>query len=476
MDRRESDEPPLIVDVDGTLVRTDLLAESAFAAVRANPLDGLRIVAWLTSGRARLKAELAARVPLEPATLPYDETVLATLRREREAGRRIYLASASDHRYVAEIAEYLGLFDGVFGSDGHTNLRAEAKARTLVDAFGEGGFDYIGNHNSDLPVWERARRVLLVDVPAKVLKSAIRDRADHEILVPRRMELVAWLRALRPHQWLKNLLVFVPIAAAHVVTPASVGAALLAFAAFSLVASGVYVLNDLLDLSSDRAHPRKSARPLASGAVPVVWGPALSGALVLAGAVVAASVSGPLLGVLAIYVVATSLYSVYLKRKALLDVITLAGLYTLRVLGGGAAVGIVVSEWLLAFSMFLFLALAIVKRHAELVDAVSTNQDEPRGRGYQTQDLPLLAALGAAAGYIAVLVLALYISTPQVQELYTRPAWLWAVCALLLYWISSMLMASHRGRVDDDPLVFALKDPASLVVFALSAVLVVVAT
>jgi 4-hydroxybenzoate polyprenyltransferase len=318
--------------------------------------------------------------------------------------------------------------------------------------------------------------VLTVDTPKKVLRRAKRDGADHEVLVPRRMALAAWLRALRPHQWLKNLLVFVPIAAGHVITPASVGYSLLAFLAFSLVASGVYLLNDLLDLPSDRAHPRKSARPLASGAIPIQLAPPAAAGLMLSGAVIALSAGPALLGVIAIYVAVTCLYSLYLKRKALLDVITLAGLYTLHVLGGAAAVGIVVSQWLLAFSLFVFLALAIVKRHAELVDAVSNGQGDPRGRGYRTEDLPMLGSLGAAAGYIAVLVLALYISTPQVQELYTRPQLLWGVCGLLLYWVSRMLLVSQRGEVDDDPLVFAVKDRPSQTVLVLGAVLVVVAT
>ncbi len=465
-----------MLDVDGTLVRSDLLVESALGAARANPADIVRMVGWLGAGRARLKSELATRVAIDPATLPYDEAVLATLRRERAAGRPIYLASASDRRYVEAIAAHLGLFDGVFASDGTTNLKSDTKAQALVEAFGEGGFDYVGNHADDLAIWERAARVLTVDAPKKVLRRATRNRTDHEVLVPRRMALAAWLRALRPHQWLKNLLVFVPIAAGHVITPASVGYSLMAFVAFSLVASGVYVLNDLLDLPSDRAHPRKSARPLASGAIPIQLAPVVAVGAMLAGALIALAASPALLGVLALYVVATCLYSVYLKRKALLDVITLAGLYTLRVLGGAAAVGLVVSQWLLAFSLFVFLALAIVKRHAELVDAVTTGQGDPRGRGYRTQDLPMLGALGAAAGYIAVLVLALYISTPQVQELYSRPQWLWGVCALLLYWISRMLLVSQRGEVDDDPLVFAMKDRGSLAVLALGAVLVLVAT
>ena len=473
MDVRDTAEPPLVVDIDGTLIRTDLLVESALTLLRSRPLDALRAPAWLAGGRARLKRELAARVPIDPAALPYDEAVLERLRRERAAGRRIWLASASDHGQVEAIAAHLGLFDGVFASGDGTNLKAGAKARALVEAFGDGGFDYIGNDRADVPVWRAARRALLVDAPEGATR-ALGD--DAEVLVPRRRDALAWLRALRPHQWLKNLLVFVPILAAHAITPATVAAAAVAFVAFSLVASGVYVLNDLLDLPSDRAHPRKAARPLASGALPIVHGPALSAGLVVVGLLLAALVGPALVGVLALYLLATTAYSVYLKRKALLDVITLAGLYTARVLGGAAAAGLVVSQWLLAFSMFLFLALAIVKRHAELVDAVTNDQGDPRGRGYLAGDLPMLAALGAASGYIAVLVLALYTQTPQVQTLYAQPGWLWGVVALLLYWISRMLLVSHRGLMDDDPLVFAVRDRGSLVAGALAAALVIAAT
>lgn len=471
----DADEPPLVVDVDGTLLRTDLLVESGLGALGRNVLTALRIPAWLAGGRARLKHELAARAPLDPAELPYDEAVLAHLRAQRASGRAIYLASAADRAPVAAIAEHLGLFDGVFASDGTHNLKGAAKARALVEAFGGEGFDYIGNDRADMAVWRVARRAGLAGARPAVERAVAGSGRDYEVIARHRSTPRSYVRALRPHQWLKNLLVYVPVLAAHDLTASNMALATLAFVAFSLVASGVYVLNDLLDLPSDRAHPRKRERPFASGAIPIVHGLALSPVLVLAGFAVAITVEVQLLAVLLLYFVLTTAYSLYLKRQALLDVLTLAGLYTLRVLGGGAAVALAVSEWLLALSLFLFLALAIVKRYAELIEVAATEHPNARGRGYAARDLPVLAALGAAAGYSAVLVLALYTQTSQVQALYDRPALLWGVCALLLYWISRMLLISHRGGMHDDPLVFAVQDRASLAVLVLAAALVLVA-
>lgn len=466
---------PLVVDVDGTLLRTDLLMESGLAAMRRNPLNALRVPGWLSLGRAVLKRELAACAPLDPGALPYNEAVLAYLRRERARNRSIYLASASDRGLVEAIASHLGLFDGVFASGDGVNLKGDTKARALVDAFGNAGFDYLGNDHADLPIWRRARRAGLVDTAPNVESAVAAVETPYEVVDPHHQELFEYVRAVRPHQWLKNLLVFVPLLAAQEITAISVSAAMFALIAFSLVASGVYVLNDLLDLPSDRAHPRKSRRPFASGAIPLVHGVVLCPALLVAGVVVGSLAGWALVGVLVLYMALTTAYSLALKRLALLDVVVLAILYTVRVLGGGAAAGLAVSEWLLAFSMFLFLALAIVKRYAELVDALATDQDDPSGRGYQRDDLPVLAALGAAAGYSAVLVLALYTQTEKVQALYDQPLLLWALCGLLLYWISRMLLISHRGGMHDDPLVFAMKDRVSLVVFVLAAALALAA-
>lgn len=471
----QADDTPLVVDVDGTLLRTDLLLESGLGLVRHSLLDVARIPIWLSHGRANLKHELGRRAPPDLATLPYNEAVLERLRSEHARGRPLYLASAADRDLVAAIAEQLGLFKDVFGSGQGVNLKGDAKARALVDAFGSGGFDYFGNDTADLAVWRHARRSGLVDAPADVERTLAREGRDFEVVDPRRHDLGAYVRALRPHQWLKNLLVFVPILASQEITVTAVTAATLALIAFSLIASGVYVLNDLVDLPSDRAHHRKSARPFACGAIPILHGAVLCPVLLLAGGTLALVVGRSFLAVVLVYLVLTTAYSLYFKRKALLDVITLAGLYTLRVFGGAAAVGLVVSEWLLAFSMFLFLSLAIIKRHTELVDTVETTQSDLHGRGYRADDLPVLSGFGAAAGYSAVLVLALYTQTHQVQKLYEHPLLLWGVCMLLLYWISRMLLISSRRQMDDDPLVFAVTDRVSLVVFALVSILVLVA-
>ena len=471
-----AEQRPLVVDVDGALVRTDLLVESALTAVRENALIALRFPAWLWRGRSHLKRQVARRIAIEPASLPYNQPLLEHLQRERAAGRPRYLATAADRRHVQALTDPHGIFDGAFASDGQVNLAGEHKARKLVDAFGEGGYDYIGHDAIDLPVWRHAHTACLVNTPARVERAARARSGPCEVIEPRRPGRAAWLRAMRPHQWLKNLLVFLPVFAAHDLSVGGLGASALAFVSFSLMASGVYLLNDLFDLHSDRAHPRKSARPLASDALPLLHGLYLAPALALASVLLAATVGWQLLGILLLYGLITTAYSLHLKQLMLVDVATLAGLYTLRVLAGAAAAGVAVSAWLIAFSMFLFLALAIVKRYAELTDFVKADAGVPAGRGYEIGDLSMLAGLGAAAGYSAVLVLALYIESDQVQSLYEHPMFLWGVCALLLYWLSRMLMISHRGGMRDDPLVYALTDRVSLAIVALAALLVLAAS
>jgi 4-hydroxybenzoate polyprenyltransferase len=280
-------------------------------------------------------------------------------------------------------------------------------------------------------------------------------------LSTRTRSIAPYLRALRPHQWVKNLLVFVPMLAAHQLDVATFFQSLLAFAAFSLVASSVYVVNDLLDLSADRAHPRKRLRPFASGAIPLSQGTGMAGGLLLVGLLLALPLGGSFLAVMGLYCVATTAYSLHLKRRVLVDIALLAALYSIRLLAGGAATGIPLSVWLLAFSIFLFFSLAAVKRQAELVDAAKDGRLGASGRGYQIDDLPILSMMAVASGYLAVLVMALYLASPGVVELYAFPQALWGICCLLLYWVSRMVLVAHRGGMHDDPIVFALRDRVS---------------
>jgi 4-hydroxybenzoate polyprenyltransferase/phosphoserine phosphatase len=466
-------ERPLVVDLDGTLIRTDLLIESCFALLSAAPLRLPAVLAALAHGRAALKARLATEADLDLARLPFNEELLAFLRAERARGRRIYLASAADARFVHAVAAELALFDGVFASDGALNLKGAAKARALVAAFGERGFDYAGNSAADLPVWQAAGGVIAVNVPPALLRTVARRFPAASVIAPKKLAARDYFRALRPHQWLKNLLVLVPGFAAHRFDAGMVLACALAFASFSLCASSVYLLNDLLDLRHDRQHRSKRHRPFAAGRVDMLHGVAMAAAA-LAGAVgIALALPLPFLGVLAVYSVLTLAYSITLKRQPILDVMTLAGLYGIRIVAGGAAVAVVLSPWLLAFSVFFFLCLALVKRSTELIDRLGRGGVDPPGRGYRLTDLPMLQTMAGASGYVAVLVFILYINSPAVAGLYGETERLWAIPGILLFWVSRVLMLTHRGEMHDDPVVFAARDRASLVCAALIALVVV---
>lgn len=464
---------PLVVDVDGTFLRSDLLVEGGLTLLKVQPLRLLALtVAVLRQGKAALKAGVAAASGLDATALPVTAELLAFLQQERARERKIYLASGADHFHVAVLCGHYDLFDGFFASDGVVSLSGAAKAERLVQAFGAGGFDYAGNAAADLPVWAVARRVIVVNASSS-LRQVVRNRfADVMEIAPQRGLPGACLQALRPHQWVKNALLFLPMLTAHAISLPGVLTLLVAFLSFGLVASAVYLINDMLDLQADRHHLRKRLRPLASGAVPVLTAMGVVPFLLLAGGGLSLLVSGGFAALLALYFGLTLLYSLWLKQKPIVDVMVLAGLYTLRVVAGGAAIAVAPSAWLLAFSIFLFLSLALVKRLAELHGRRRNDLADPVGRGYSLDDLPLLQGLAVAAGYAAVLVLALYVNSPTVTALYAVPQGLWLICGVLLYWISRILLLTHRGEMHDDPVVFAIRDPVSLSVFALSVAIV----
>ena len=453
----------LVVDLDGTLISTDLLYESFWSVLSRDFRVATAAFAGLVKGRARLKARLARECELDPSTLPYNETVVELVREWRNKGGRAVLYTASDQRLAQSVADHLGLFDEVCGSDGERNLKGAAKADALRQRFGEDRFDYVGDSRADLPVWRVARRTITVGA-GDALKASVEDMGkETSHLDAPRPSIGAYLRALRPHQWLKNILIFLPMIAAHDMSGETWLAALLAFVSFCLVASSVYVLNDLMDLEADRAHPRKKHRPFASGTVPLSHGTAMAPGLLILGILVALAVGRiDFLLVMAAYYGLTIAYSSFFKRKLIIDICTLAGLYTMRIIAGGAATGLTLSVWLLAFSIFFFLSLAAIKRQAELVDSMSSGREQASGRAYMVDDLPIVAMIAIAAGYVAVFVMALYINSPAVQTLYSNPKYLWGVCPILLYWISRLVMIAHRGKMDDDPIVYAIRDRTSL--------------
>lgn len=455
-------QPVLVVDLDGTLIHTDMLHESALKLFREHPLQTLGIPLWLRAGKAVLKARLAERIHLDPKTLPYNQPLLDWLESERASGRRLVLCTASDQKIARQIATHLGIFDEVIASDGQDNVAGERKAAALVERYGKKGFDYAGNSSTDLAVWAHARRAIVVNG-----KTGLTDRASAiselaEVFPPARQGLSAWRRVLRVHQWLKNILLFVPLLAAHDLTNLHAwGALLLAFVAFSLCASSVYIANDLMDLESDRLHPRKRKRPFAAGLVPAWKGVLLAPVLLVASLGLGWQVGTAFLSWLLLYFSLTCVYSWRLKRLLLIDCLTLAMLYTLRIVAGAAAIGQPLSFWLLAFSIFLFLSLAFVKRYAEL-RLYRKGSGSLHGRGYHSDDAPIVQMMGIVAGYAAVLVLALYVNSDAIVALYEHPRLVWGAVPVVLFWVSWVWMRAHRGEMHDDPLVFAIKDRTSL--------------
>jgi 4-hydroxybenzoate polyprenyltransferase len=465
-------EIPLCVDLDGTLIRSDLLIESALSLLRRNPLYVFLFAGWLLRGKAHLKREIALRTAVDVSLLPYESRLVDWLRNEQGHRRRV-LCTASDRALADAVAAHIGGFDKVLASDGRTNLAGTQKCQGLCAEFGDAGFDYAGNAAPDLHVWQRARRAIVVNAPRRIEREAQRRFTVEHIFARQGNAWQAWSRALRPHQWLKNLLVFLPVLTAHLAfAPAAVLRSAVAFLSFCLCASGVYVLNDLLDLEADRRHPRKRLRPFAAGTLPLGAGLFAVPILTIAAFAIALLLSPRFALVLAGYYALTVGYSFLFKRIPMLDTVVLAALYTIRIIAGTVAIGIQTSFWLLAFSMFLFFSLAMIKRYTELRSLLVAG-DSQATRGYAIDDLGLIQSLGAASGYLSVLVLALYINSTASEALYHRPQMLWLLCPALLYWLSRAWLIAHRGKMHDDPVVFALSDNVSRLILALCAAVVV---
>ena len=466
---------PLVVDVDGTLIKVDSLQEAFVQLLAKQPWTALRVLSVLRDGRAPFKAALANHSFPDVTTLPFDEKVLSAIKEARAKGRKVYLATAADNRFAKAIATAVGDIDGIFASDGKTNLKGIAKAERLVAAFGDRGFDYIGNSKTDLPIWRAARNVLVTGAPSRVVKSLNRQQLAPHVLRVRGTNAFTYLKALRPHQWLKNALLFLPALAGHAFNEQTLVPALVAFISFSLGASSIYLINDMVDLPHDRAHPEKRHRPFASGTIPVSHG-ALIFALILGISLSLSLLLPPMfLVALAGYLCLAMSYSLYLKQKLMVDVVALAALYGIRVLAGSAVTGIVLSQWLAGFCFFIFLSLALMKRTTEIILLPETSEDKVKGRGYRRGDLAVLNALTVASGFVGVLVLALYINSPDVMTLYRRPDLLWGICIALVYWLGRAFFLTGRGEMRQDPVIFAATDRNSLLTGILIIVLFVAA-
>lgn len=470
---------PLVVDLDGTLLRSDLLLETGMAFVRSRPLQLLKSLGWLTKSKATLKEGLALATDIDVSVLPYDRQVIEIIETERKMGRRIVLATASHHTLAERIAEHLQLFDQVMASDAERNLSAHCKRDLLIEHFGEQGFDYMGNSHDDMQVWAAARKAYIVNPESGVEKKARAQGNVAQVIHSNISGPRDWFKALRLHQWMKNVLIFVPLLASHQFTNTlQLWQGILGFLFFGLCASSVYLLNDLLDLADDRHHKTKRNRPFASGRLSIRFG------LIAFPLLLLAAFAGSLwllqerfAAVLAAYYILTLAYSLSLKRQMAVDVIALAMLYTVRIIAGAAAFQQPLTFWILAFSMFIFLSLAMVKRYAELREArTKGHTKKTRGRGYYPGDLEMISSLGAASGYLSVMVLALYIHDGFTTTLYSNPQVIWLACPLLLFWVTRVWMLTHRGEMHDDPVVFAIRDRVSLVVGLLFCVVFWVAT
>lgn len=455
---------PLIVDLDGTLVHTDTLHELLTASIFRNPFNLFSILGWLGRGKAGFKEALVSHQPLDVSCLPWNLELIDWLTVEKNSGREIVLCTGANQVIAGAVEEHLGLFSDVIASDGSRNMTGHAKADLLAERFGEGQFDYVGNADVDLAIWQKARKAILTNAPGNLRRKAeALSEIDREF--PRRRVGVRDLvRVLRLHQWAKNLLLFVPVIASHNLgQPGDWLDMLVAFLAFSLCASSVYIINDLHDLDSDRHHARKCRRPFAAGKVPLRWGWLLGPVLLLLALLGGALVNQAFLSVLCIYFLLTLAYSLWLKSLVLVDCLVLSLLYTLRIIAGAQMVGHDLSFWLMAFAVFLFLSLSFVKRYSELADLQQSGKASARGRGYDISDISLIHTMGITAGYASVLVLALYLNSEEVMELYRNPQIIWGAVPVILFWVSWMWLQAHRGNMHDDPLIFALKDTVSLV-------------
>ena len=467
----------LFVDLDGTVIRTDLLFESLLRLIRRNPLYLAVIPFWLLRGRAWLKHQLARRVRIDPAGLPYNEKFLAWLRQQRAGGRAMTLISASNQSYVDAVSEHLGLFEAAVGSDAETNLKSRRKLRRIEAIAGGGDFAYAGDSRADLPIWSRAKQIVMVNC-APAISDRFASRAGDVLKFGDGGALLRpLLRAMRPHQWLKNTLLFVPLILSHQMNqPELLFAAAIGFIGFCLCASSVYLLNDMLDLDSDRAHQTKRARPFAAGDLPLAIGFLAAPALLAGAFLIALPLPADFRLVLLIYWLLTCLYSFALKRIFLVDVATLAMLYALRVTAGAEAIEVVTTNFLIAFSLCFFLGLALVKRVTELVNLQATSASAVSGRAYRRSHEPLLSVIGGLASVMAVVVFAFYINAPATTRLYSSPLILWLICPLLIVLLGRIWRLARSGALNEDPVLFAVEDRFSQSLVLTAGILIWLAT
>ncbi|MBD9359268.1 UbiA family prenyltransferase [Methylomonas fluvii] len=448
----------LVVDLDGTLTPTDTLVESVLQVCKRQSFAVFKLPIWLAKGRAVFKTRVAQASSLDVESLPYRTDLLEYLRAEKRKGRQLVLATAAHSDIADAVAKHLDLFDKVLGSDENHNLKGINKLEAIREAVGP-NFVYAGDSKADLPIWQAAQAAILVNTSKSVAKTVRANTQIEQEFTSGVNQLRLWLRALRVHQWMKNLLIFVPLLTAFSFDDLDkLGTVVLGFFGFSLAASATYMGNDLWDLDSDRNHPRKKFRPFASAELPILKGLAAACGLLLTGLVLALAVSQAFLGMLLLYLFVTTTYTWLLKSYVLIDVMVLSLLYTLRIIAGSVAAAVATSSWLLAFSVFIFFSLALVKRCSELVALQQKGQETTHGRDYRAVDLVVLWPLGVSSALCAVVVFGLFITSAETQIRYLNPQLLWFVAIGLIYWLARLWIKTARGEMHDDPLVFAVRD------------------
>lgn len=469
---------PLCLDLDGTLIATDSLAESLLVMIKMNPLYFFLVPFWCLRGKYYLKEKIEHHSKISPEKLPYREELLEFVKQEKAKGRMIVLATASMQSIADKVAEHLGIFDLVLGSNSGENLRSANKRDELIRRFGEKGFDYAGDSKADLKVWLAADKAILVEPSKKILQLAEAGGNVAKVFKTDFPRLKTYLKQIRVYQWIKNILLFVPFLLAHKIPDFTMIESLICgFFAFSIVASFVYVMNDLLDLEADRMHPKKRFRALASGRISLFSGLLMLPILFLVSfGISIAFLTWQFIACLVVYFVLNIAYSLYFKKQIIVDIIVLSVMYSLRLVVGGLLADVPISPWLIEFSVFFFFSLAAVKRFSELFNLREAGHQSVKRRGYMVGDLGLIRNFGIISGYMSVLIIALYVNSAEVTRLYHTPELLWGISPLLLYWVSRVWFLAHRGKMNEDPIVFTGKDPVSYVVGILVVLIAVGAT
>lgn len=457
---------PLCVDLDGTLIQTDSLWESCLRLITQQPLTLILLPIWLFLGKAGFKEKVSQSIELSPASLPFNTNLLKYLTQQRLNNRHLVLVTAANKKIANAIATHLNIFDEILASDNKHNLAGENKAKALTDKFGEKGFVYAGNAAVDLKIWQHAAAAVVVNA-SDTLTNKAKQATSIEKIMPakQKLSIKIILKAIRVHQWTKNLLVFTALILAHAWhQEKALITTVYAFFSFSFAASAIYVFNDLIDLEADRDHIIKKFRPLAAGTLPIPIGISLIPLLLILSFSFAAIIGFDFISILILYLILTTAYSLYLKPIVLLDVITLTSLYTIRIISGAKAIDVPLSYWLIAFSLFIFLSLALIKRFSELKNLSQHSNTKQATRGYHINDLSVVGLFGVSSGYISIMVLVLYIHDLQAGALYAHPDWLWLVSISILYWMSHMWLIAFRGEMNEDPILFAIHDRNSYIV------------